>query len=58
MNSLVRLALVVLVIVCAIYVPLRVHQVRAGSGAEHPQAGAALSIFVTDGLAGFREPTS
>lgn len=57
-NSVVRVSLVVLVIACAIYVSFRVHQARAGSGAGHPEAGAALSIFVTDELAGFREPTS
>jgi hypothetical protein len=50
------LSLVAVVIVAAIYVSFRVHQSRAGGGAGQPPAGAALSIFVTDQLAGFREP--
>ena len=55
-NPLIRASLVVLIVLFVIYVPFKWHEVRSGRGTERPPDGAALSIFVTDELAGFREP--
>jgi hypothetical protein len=55
-HSLIRASVVVVVILCAIYVPLKLYETRSKRGTERPPKGAALSIFVTDELAGYREP--
>jgi hypothetical protein len=55
-HPLIRASVAVLIILCAIYVPLKLHETRSGRGMERPPEGAALSIFVTDELAGYREP--
>jgi hypothetical protein len=57
LNPLIRASVIVLIILCAIYIPFRLHQARSGSGAEQPPPDTALSIFVTDELAGYREPS-
>lgn len=56
LNPFIKGSLIVLVILCVAYVPLKLYLVRSGRGTEPPPDGASLSIFVTSELQGYREP--
>jgi hypothetical protein len=53
---LINAALIVLAILVAIYVPLRISLERARRAQMAPARGSSVSIFVTNRLAGYREP--
>jgi len=55
-NALIGLSIVALVIIFAVYIFVSLHQARAGGGAGSPKEGTTLSVFITDQLAGWREP--
>jgi len=54
--SLLGAALTVLVILLAIYLPLKSKSIRSERAAERPAAGTSLSVFFTSRLGGYREP--
>jgi hypothetical protein len=53
-NWFVLLVIAVVVVACAIYSAVSLHQVRSGAG--RPANGTKLSVFITNQLAGYREP--
>jgi hypothetical protein len=53
---LISYSILILVILLAIYFPLRLTLERSGIRAGTPASGTAISIFVTSELAGYREP--
>ncbi len=52
----VRAALVLFVVLLAIYIPLKIHVARSDASGEAIPDGVSLSIFVTSDLKGYREP--
>jgi hypothetical protein len=55
-NPFIRAALVLFVILLAIYIPLKIYIARSESAAEAFREPVRLSIFVTNELNGYREP--
>jgi hypothetical protein len=51
-------SLVILVALAVIYLPIRARLARSERSREAPAPGTALSVFVTNQLAGYREPCS
>lgn len=49
-------ALVVLAALVVVYFPLRMRIARSGGERAAPARGAAVSVFFTNQLAGYREP--
>jgi hypothetical protein len=49
-------AIIILLILLAIYIPFRIRMTRDERSREKPAAGTRISIFVTNELAGYREP--
>jgi hypothetical protein len=49
-------ALVVLAALAAVYLPIRLGIAKSDRAREAPARGAAVSVFLTNQLAGYREP--
>jgi hypothetical protein len=49
-------ALVVLAAIAAVYLPLQMRIAKSERAREAPARGAAISVFFTNQLAGYREP--
>ncbi len=52
----IRAGLVLLVILLAIYIPLKVYLAGSGTARVNGINGTSISIFVTNELRGYREP--
>ncbi len=53
---LIRAALILFIVLLAIYIPLKIHIARSGAAVTAIPDGTSLSIFATSDLNGFREP--
>ncbi len=51
-----RAALVLFIVLLAVYIPLKIHIARSDVGESSTLDGQSLSIFVTNELRGYREP--
>jgi hypothetical protein len=54
--SFIRAALILFVLLLAIYIPLKIHIARSGTAGDAGTDDTAFSIFVTSDLKLFREP--
>jgi hypothetical protein len=55
-SAFIRAAFVLLVVLVAVYIPLKIHIARTDTGGAPTRHEIPFSIFVTGDLAGFREP--
>ena len=55
-NRFIRAALILFVILLAIYIPLKIYIARSDSGSGASEVTLQFSIFVTNELNGYREP--
>ena len=55
-NRFIRAALILFLVLLAIYIPLKIYISRSESGARGSEETLQFSIFVTNELNGYREP--
>ena len=53
---LIRAGLVLLIVLLAIYIPLKLYMANSNTARESGIAGTTISIFATNELRGYREP--
>jgi hypothetical protein len=53
---LIRAALILFIVLLAIYIPLKIHIAKSGATVTAIPDGTSLSIFATSDLKGYREP--